>query len=99
MVGWCGGNIKMVGVDNTYMKPGYGDSLQLEVVTGETGDCSGQVRRLKDSGLGLGLVITTNLNNNWNISVFMFQRPVIQLAITHYIYLTSLKIALFIINY
>ena len=58
------------------MKPPDDDSLQLEVVTGETGDCSGQVRRLKDSGMGLGLVITTNLNNNWNISVFMFQQPV-----------------------
>ena len=43
----------------TYMKPPDNDSLQLEVVTGEAGDCRAEVRRLKNPGLGL--VITTNL--------------------------------------
>ena len=41
------------------MKPPDDDSLQLEVVTGEAGDCSAEIMCLKDSGLGL--VITTNL--------------------------------------
>ena len=39
------------------MKPPDDDSLQLEVVTGEAGDCRAQITGLKDSGL----VITTNL--------------------------------------
>ena len=39
------------------MKPPDDDGLQLEVVTGEAGECSAQIPRLKHSGL----VITTNL--------------------------------------